>query len=340
MPLRVKSGPGSCHWLQACALVAAAALPPPANANDSTAELGAGGLVFGRSDAVSMVEEDLFLSIDEVRVRYLFRNTGDKDVTTIVAFPMPDITFGQEGDSGVPDGQSDNFLGFTVRVDGEAVTPQLQQRAFASGLDVTDELVAAGIPLQGWSDDAEKALGALSGETAEALGELGAVAPFEFDAGQGWTKTHEARWTLRSAYFWTMTFPAGADVIVEHDYKPAAGGSAGLTFSGVNPEHSTLDAYRQKYCMDDAFLKAVKKREGEGGFLFEQRLSYILTTGANWAGPIGRLAITVDKGSPQNLVSFCGEGVEKIGATTFRMEYKDHWPLRDLDILIVAKGDM
>jgi hypothetical protein len=310
----------------------------PASANDSTAELGAGGLVLGRSDQIAMVEEDLFLSIEQVKVRYRFRNVGDSVVTTLVAFPMPDIRFGQEGDSGVPDLQSDNFLGFTVTVDGASLSPDLQQRAFASGLDVTDVLAKAGVPLQGWRDETSKALAALTDEVAGPLVEAGIINPVEFDAGQGWTKTFEARWTLRSAYHWTMTFPAGADVIVEHSYAPAAGGSAGLTFTTDGP-YSTLDDYKAKYCMDDGFLVAVKKREGrEGRYQFEQRLSYILTTGSNWAGPIGRFTLTIDKGSPENLLSFCGEGVEKTGATTFRMVKTDYWPEKDLELLIVGEG--
>lgn len=62
------------------ALVAA-----PAFANDSTAELGAGGLILSRNDVVSMDSEDLFISRDKVTVDYVFRNTSDKDVSTVVA---------------------------------------------------------------------------------------------------------------------------------------------------------------------------------------------------------------------------------------------------------------
>ena len=68
-----------------------AALAGPAIANDSTAELAAGGLVLTRTDAIVMKSEDLYISADEVRVRYVFLNTSGKDVTTRVAFPMPDI---------------------------------------------------------------------------------------------------------------------------------------------------------------------------------------------------------------------------------------------------------
>ena len=88
------------------ALVAA-----PAFANDSTAELGAGGLILSRNDVVSMDSEDLFISRDKVTVDYVFRNTSDKDVSTVVAFPLPEIEANPYEMPSIPDEGSDNFLG-------------------------------------------------------------------------------------------------------------------------------------------------------------------------------------------------------------------------------------
>ena len=92
--------------------------PLPALANDFVAGLGAGGLILGRTDAITMDKEDLFISMDEVKVDYVFRNTTDKDVETIVAFPMPDIAANPHWMPNLPDDTSDNFLGFEVSVDG------------------------------------------------------------------------------------------------------------------------------------------------------------------------------------------------------------------------------
>ena len=59
---------------------------------------------------------------------------------------------------------------------------------------------------------------------------------------------------------------------------------------------------------------------GKGPYYTENWMSYVLSTGANWSGPIGHFSLTVDKGVPENFVSFCGQGVKKVGPTTFRME--------------------
>ena len=70
----------------AAMLSAAAAV----HANDGAAERAAGGLVFKQNDDVDMVSEDLFISVMEVRVRYVFRNRTPRDTRITVAFPLPD----------------------------------------------------------------------------------------------------------------------------------------------------------------------------------------------------------------------------------------------------------
>lgn len=60
-------------------------------ANNSSAELATGGLVFTKSDDIEMQSEDLFISMKEVRVQYHFYNRSDRDISTQIAFPMPDI---------------------------------------------------------------------------------------------------------------------------------------------------------------------------------------------------------------------------------------------------------
>ena len=53
----------------------------PVAANDSTAELATGGLVFVKNNDIDMLSEDLFISLDEIRVHYRFLNKSDRDIT-------------------------------------------------------------------------------------------------------------------------------------------------------------------------------------------------------------------------------------------------------------------
>jgi hypothetical protein len=71
----------------------------------------------------------------------------------------------------------------------------------------------------------------------------------------------------------------------------------------------------------------------------ESWISYIWSTGSNWSGPIGKFHLTIDKGDPKNLVSFCWDGeVKKMGPTTFEMTATDWYPPygKELEILILT----
>ena len=77
--------------------------------------------------------------------------------------------------------------------------------------------------------------------------------------------------------------------------------------------------------------------EAEQSYLQESWISYVLTTGANWGGTIGRFHLTVDKGDADTLVSFCGNGVKKTGPTTFELTATDFYPERNIDIALIRQ---
>jgi hypothetical protein len=66
--------------------LAVLALPKIAGANDSSAELAIGGLVFTKNTSIEMLSEDLFLSTEQIRVRYRFYNSSNDDIVVHVAF--------------------------------------------------------------------------------------------------------------------------------------------------------------------------------------------------------------------------------------------------------------
>lgn len=322
----------------AALLVAGVCAALPVQANDSVAEIGAGGIVLGRSNEIRLEREDLFISRDLVTVDYVFRNEGDKDIETLVAFPMPAIAGYYEGDVSVPDMESDNFLGFSVTHDGATITPQLQQRAVAAGVDVTDELLAQGVPLIPFAERTTQSLEALADDVAADWQVRGLIQEEIWDAGKGPERHRFARWELHSVYWWKAVFPAGRPVHVSHRYRPAVGATVGLSFYWDGQRGDAWDYYADKYCIDGAFEKAMARASSAEPGLFESRIDYILTSGGNWAsGTIGTFHLTVDKGSTSNLVSFCGAGVKKTGPTRFEMTVQDFYPERDVHILLLER---
>jgi Domain of unknown function (DUF4424)/YARHG domain len=77
--------------------------------------------------------------------------------------------------------------------------------------------------------------------------------------------------------------------------------------------------------------------------MWEQHLiEYVLTTGANWSGPIKDFRLVVDKGTPDNLISFCGQGVRKISPTQFELRASNFVPSSNVSVLVLtpAQADL
>jgi hypothetical protein len=326
------------------AVLVTALAAAPALANDSSAELATGGLIFVHNDDVEMRAEDLSISAKEIRVRYRFFNKGAKDVTTLVAFPMPEIKVeGPDDNFTVPTDDPQNLLGFATTVNGRPVATRLEQKVFALGLDRTELLRAHNVPLAPHLAGTNEALDRLPADQQAELVRLGLAEINEFDAGQGMQKHLEARWALHTTYYWEQTFPAQTELVVEHRYKPSVGGSAQTSLG--SPDSAKQEWFREymtKYCMDAGFLDAVDKarkaaKSEFGAPYTEERIAYILKTGANWSGPIKDFHLVVDKGDPGSLLSFCGQDVKKTGPTRFEMRKADFVPENDLNVLILNR---
>jgi hypothetical protein len=323
-----------------------------ASANDTTAQLGTGGLVFVTNEDIVMASEDLSISTEQVKVVYKFHNKSDKDQHILVAFPMPDIEGSGDFMVGIPTDDLDNIFGFQTTFNGKPVDAVLHQYAFNNNIDYSEQLRALGIPLAPFGKTTE-ALNALTDEQRAPLLEAGLMWKMEYDAGNGPAVDYTPAWTLRSTYSWEATFPAGQDVDVVHTYKPSVGGTVATTFVSPNADDDyakeQLPIYQKKYCVDDDLLATLKKSavkvDGDDGYQMipytESWISYIWSTGNNWSGPIGKFTLNIDKGNTDNFVSFCGENVKKTGPTTFQMTANDWSPPwgQELEVLLLVKND-
>lgn len=329
--------------LLAATIAAALAAAPTLHANDSSAELHSGGLVLTKDPAVEMRSEDLFISAKQVRVTYRFANTSAKAVTILVAFPLPDITIeGEDDNISVPTQDPRNLMGFSTTVDGRPVAAQVEQKVFAKGVDRTAYLRALGVPLAPHLASTNTILDALPKAKKDEIIRLGLGQIMEYDAGHGWERRLYATWTLKTTYYWRQTFPAGREITVQHRYKPSVGGTAATSWgASYFPSDPTYAAQRAHYCVDDDFLAALKNTPHRPDVEFtpftEQRIEYILSTGANWKAPIGDFHMVIDKGDPSSLVSFCGQGVRKISPTQFEVRYHDFTPTKEVSVLILKR---
>jgi hypothetical protein len=311
----------------------------PVSANDAVAHLATGGLELGTTDAIEMRSEDLYVSPSLIRVKYRFFNRTEKDVTTLVAFPLPELTGIKDGDFALPtQGAHDNFLDFRTQVDGQPVATQIEQRAFAQAREQTQTLQAHGIPLAPHLNSTYDTLERLPDEVRHELLHLGLVSREQEDRGQGLRHYYYPEWSLQTKYYWQQTFPAKAETLIEHEYRPSVGEMVDTGIDRFGRADLMGDLAR-RYCIDGTFVDAAKRarrRLPEGGYLREKTIEYILKTGAGWAGPIRNFRLVVDKGRTDRLVSFCARGVKKISATQFEVRKADFTPQGNLDILFLV----
>ena len=315
------------------------AVAAPAHANDSEAAIGIGGLELVKNAAISMDSEDLYISRSEVRVRYRFTNHSAKDIETLVSFPLPAVP----GDNAeyyyeraVPDFKA---LDFQTTVDGKPIRLDMIERAEIAGKDISARLKVLGWPVNwieysngGGEPDFVTKLSPQQKAAYRAEGLL--KLPYKN------AKELVPAWSLVTHVTRKQTFPAGRTIEVTHRYVPMAGGSVG---GALEPQYrEDYPEHARRYCTDGPFLTAFDRKIAARKKAYpnwlpysEIWLSYVLSSGRNWAGPIKDFRLVVDKGKAENMVSLCMSGVKKINPTQFEVRKTNFEPKGDLDILII-----
>jgi hypothetical protein len=314
----------------------------PVRANDSAAELSIGGLQFVQNKAVAMESEDLRISLERVSVRYQFANTSDKPVTLTVAFPLPDIDLSEGDNIALPSSDPVNFVDFETRIDGSPAKFQIDQRAMVGDKDVSALLLQLKLPLLPVGKS-EIRVADLPDTTRTKLVDEGLLMPAGTnDKGR---QQYAVAWIAKTSAVRQQTFPPDRKVLVEHQYRPSVGTSSDTilrsTLRGSKPLTPEIERYRREYCITDAFLAGLDKLAGndkpDKAMIGERRISYVLKTGANWAGPIRSFKLTVDPGGRDRLVSFCAGRLKSAPANAMEFTAENFKPDEDLKILIVGR---
>lgn len=295
-------------------------LAAPLRADDSTAALGAGGIELLRSDHIVMEEQDLFLSSRKVRTRFLFRNESAADITTLVAFVMPDI---------MPEDlfRRDDLpllrqLDFSVTVNGRRRTPETDIRAVLAGRDVTDRLRELGVRLDAGLSFFSLIPATLGAERRAALLAEDLLHPLHRDL---------PGWDTRLRLYWEQTFPAGAQVEIHHEYVPFLG------TENLGPDSLDVQTFTDAVCLDGERRQRARALLEKPGSL-ARNLGYVLSTGSNWKGPIRALAVTIEKRHESDVVATCLPGLKPQGRMAYGVLLKNAKPAQDIHVLFV-EGD-
>lgn len=279
-----------------------------AHANDSTYAYDNNGITYVPEERITLEKEVLFLSQDEIKVDYVFRNLTNEDVEIDLAFPVATCFTCYDGDVSLP-ARPDvmaPIASFSTSVNGAKIKSNMTLRAVMGGLDVTQKLEALGVKIQSepydWMWEGKD-----TGFGKEAEAQLRKAKLFD--------EENIPLWDVEEVYTWKTIFKANSQTSVSHRYEPS------ISFDFVT-EYTNFGDDFPNVCAETGFLKSAKEIEMGSA----RELKYLLGPGRNWAGPIGELKVIVDKGDPSSLVSFCGDGVTKTSPTSFEFTRKDYEP--------------
>jgi len=313
------------------------------HADDGAASIAAGGLVvMKRETRVTMAKEVLQISAKKVIVDYDFRNDSDEDITTEVAFPIPDYEYDLNRT-----GDEQGFDDFQLWIDGAPAHYRVEARAFVKDKDYTELLTSVhvdiasyghGQPLDSHGKATAKSrdIQALTDAQRRQLEKVGLIAQ---DCDQGEKNCiDEPLWKVRKKYYWQQTFPAHKVVHIRHEYSPIMGSSNSIKYGMESPPDARSAAELKTFCLDGG-LRATLQRiaDTKGADAPYSYVDFILTTANTWKTPIEDFTLIVDRthpaDSPGDYVSFCWDGpVTKIDTDHFSAHTLNLVPAKELRI--------
>ncbi|MDH4284407.1 MAG: DUF4424 domain-containing protein [Gallionellaceae bacterium] len=315
-------------------------------ANDSIGAIGVGGIEFKKTDEISMEKEVLTIGVDKVRVEYDFLNKTDKTISETVLFPMPLYDF----DYGCSPEYSGQLQQFRVQINNQDVYPDKTIIAkLKDGTDVTAKLRKIGLDDKDIAEyrgvDSKCGEVNMSGKYADKIKILFA----ENLVDQVSEGAFVPGWRVAYIYYWKMTFPPMKIIHVAHEYRPFTGTVAmgyefatnknGDVFSKF--ENSAKISGDEDYCMDDGAVRLATKIQKIANKPFVSRtVKYILSTGANWAGPIKEFTLNIKKRSKDEIVTLCFDGdFKKSNDLTLSSYIKNFLPTKEINVKFYFPDD-
>ncbi len=298
-------------------------------ADDGAASVAAGGLIVMSSEPrITMAKEVLRISPRKVIVNYDFRNDSDRDITTEVAFPIPDYSLAMSDANPAREGFDD----FRLWVNDVPARFRISARAYLDGKDYTDLLRSRHIDVVSFGHSTDYYNSEeIEGLTATQLKQLEQIGLVD-------KKYKQAKWTVKKKYYWLQTFPAHKTVHISHVYSPFLGGES--TIQGALGKSPDADAVNElkTFCLDTKLQKILQKiadsTDEDSSYTY---VDFILTTANTWKKPIEDFTLIVDgphgNNAVANYVSFCWDGpIVKTGTNQFTAHAVDFVPKKELRI--------
>lgn len=305
----------------AASLLAIIALSWPTwtSADGGTAtEVSAGGLSFAANPSIRLEQQDVVVAPDRVSVTYALHNEAADAQSIFISFLLPDLEAMAvaDGEVTLPATDAANYVQFAISVDGQPITPQIEQRALALGLNASPALASAGLDPFPNIDQMFAQIAALSPTQRSDLAERGVLRE------EGATLV--PAWSVKTVAYWKQALPPGKTITIRHSYRPISGRS------NVSPE--ALATYRKRVCLTPAQESAIAKL-GSGSAAVVTTVTFATTANADALGPARRFRLIVEPADGASVVASCKEGLRQTGPAQFDWSAADYVPDEDFQFL-------
>jgi len=258
-----------------------------------------GALQIGSVANLEVAGFDISVTAKTVVYSYYLKNTGTAELTVAATVALPDLQASADGSETwiLAKNDPENFIDLAVSAAGSPVTTRAEVRATALGVDRLAEIKADHLPLIPFGAEADKALAALSPETADRLAALGVISPRNPAQPKAAVK---ADWSLEVVRSWRQVLPPGKTTPVVVKFVPVV-----AHYQMVKGDEDDLDDVKAEICLKPQVLNTLQSRLKGNGVWNVTDISLADDAPARWIDSPAA-TISVQKPKPDAVVAFCG----------------------------------
>jgi hypothetical protein len=295
--------------------------PDPPQAPRDVRDIVAGGLIFVPDPEVVLERRDVLIRDTAIRAAYTLRNDAAEPRRFLVTFALPPLDLAAIGEQQVilPSLDPANYVNAVVTADGQRVALDVEVRAVAYGLDVSSQLIAAGLPLFPFTQGLALRLSRLDDMQKALLVERGILRVEDGETFVNWTYTVTASWL--------QSIPAQHSLSLTLDYQPVSGAG------GYSPE--IADKLQKTYCLEAPVADLLRRKNQAGVNVSLRWVSYGLSNDASSSEPANTFRLVVEKPDAETAMATCWPALRALGPTAFEWTASQTSTEDDFSVLFI-----
>jgi hypothetical protein len=264
----------------------------------SESALTVGALRIGAAANLEVSGFDISVTTKSVAYSYQIKNTGTTELAVAATVALPYLRASADGSETWTLFKNDpeNYVDLAVSAGGTPVTTKAETHATALGVDRLAEIKADQLPLIPFGAETNKALAALSPESAERLAALGVTSPRDLAKPKA---TIKPDWSLDVVHSWRQTLPPGKITPIVIKFVPVV-----AKYRLMKGDEEELDDMKAAICLKPQVLSTLQSRLKGGGVWNVTEIS-LADDAPGWIDSPAAM-ISVQKPKSDAMVAFCG----------------------------------